>query len=77
MTESDACNLKGISPTDRPRYDELVKQVRAAMQKSTETLNGLRFLAGRQQDQSARRRRVDQHGKTLLSILDFSARNVR
>jgi hypothetical protein len=38
-----ACNLNGINAADRPRYDELVKRLRAAMQKPIEALNGYGF----------------------------------
>lgn len=38
-----ACNLKAISATDRPRYSELVKRVRAAMRDRSEISNGYAF----------------------------------
>ena len=38
-----ACNLKAISATDRPRYNELVKRVRAAMHNRSEVSNGYAF----------------------------------
>jgi hypothetical protein len=38
-----ACNLKAISAADRPRYNELVKRVRAAMRDRSEVSSGYTF----------------------------------
>lgn len=38
-----ACNLKAISTADRPRYNDLVKRIRAAMQDRSEISNGYAF----------------------------------
>jgi len=38
-----ACNLKAISATERPRYHELMKRVRAAMRGSSEISKGYAF----------------------------------
>lgn len=38
-----ACNLKAISAAERPRYNELVKRVRAAIRKPSETAEGFTF----------------------------------
>ena len=38
-----ACNLKAISAADRPRYNDLVKRVRAAMRDRSEIGNGFAF----------------------------------
>ena len=38
-----ACNLKAFSAADRPRYNELVKRVRAAMRDRSEVSNGYAF----------------------------------
>ena len=38
-----ACNLKAISSADRPRYNELLKRVRAAMRERSEISNGCVF----------------------------------
>jgi hypothetical protein len=38
-----ACNLKAINAADRPRYNELVKRVRAAMRDRSEVSSGYTF----------------------------------
>lgn len=38
-----ACNLKAISAADRPRYNDLVKRVRAAMRDRSQISNGYAF----------------------------------
>jgi len=38
-----ACNVSAISATDRPRYSDLLKRVRVAIQDRTEILGGYVF----------------------------------
>ncbi len=38
-----ACNLKAIRAEDRPRYNELVKRIRAAIRNRSEIANGYAF----------------------------------
>ena len=38
-----ACNLKAISAAERPRYNELVKRIRAAIRDRSEISNGYTF----------------------------------
>lgn len=38
-----ACNLKAISAAERPRYNELVKRIRAAIRDRSEIANGYAF----------------------------------
>ena len=38
-----ACNLKAISAAERPRYNELVKRIRAAIRDRSEISNGYAF----------------------------------
>jgi hypothetical protein len=38
-----ACNLEAIGAAGRPRYNELVKQIRAAMRERSEIREGYRF----------------------------------
>jgi hypothetical protein len=38
-----ACNLKAISAADRPRYNELIKRIRAAIRDRSEIANGYAF----------------------------------
>jgi hypothetical protein len=38
-----ACNLKAISPAERPRYNELLKRVRDAKRHRTEVTRGYSF----------------------------------
>lgn len=38
-----ACNLKAISPAERPRYNELVKRIRAAIRERAEISDGFAF----------------------------------
>lgn len=38
-----ACNLKAIAAADQPRYNELVKRVRAAVRGRSEVANGYAF----------------------------------
>lgn len=43
MTPAFVCNLEAISAADRPRYKQLVKQLRAAMQNRAEIADGYAF----------------------------------
>jgi hypothetical protein len=38
-----ACNLKAISAAERPRYNDLVKRIRAAIRDRSEISNGYAF----------------------------------
>lgn len=41
---SMACNLKAISPAERPRYNELVMQLRAAVSERVELADGFKYM---------------------------------
>jgi hypothetical protein len=38
-----ACNLKAISPAERPRYNELVKRLRASVSERIELAEGFKY----------------------------------
>ena len=39
-----ACNLKAISSAERPSYNDLIKQLRSAVQKRNELTNGYAYI---------------------------------
>jgi hypothetical protein len=43
-----ACNLKAISSAERPRYNDLIKQLRGAIQKRQELPNGYAYIVDSQ-----------------------------
>ena len=44
-----ACNLKAISSAERPRYNDLIKQLRIAVQKRSELPNGYAYIVDSRQ----------------------------
>jgi hypothetical protein len=68
-----ACNLKAISAAERPRYNDLAKRLRIAVQDRSELPDGYTYKLGREEDNAAGGCRMDHDGAAMLSVSDVPA----